>query len=84
MQKEKRKHQIGLNNINNYLDSMNRIKEIPLSTVIEIPFSVAILLITKMIKTSKVIVTIPYINPHTNIQDKLELKIKSDNNDKSN
>ena len=57
---------------------MNKIQPIPLST--------AILLITKMIKTSKVIVTIPYINPHTNIQDKLELKIeiKSDNNDKSN
>ena len=75
MQKEKRKHQIGLNNINNYLDSMNRIKEIPLSTVIEIPLSVAILLITKMIKVSKVHITIPYINPHTNIQDKLQLSI---------
>ena len=46
---------------------MNEIKEIPLST--------AILLITKMIKTSKVNVTIPYINPHTNIQDKLQLSI---------
>ena len=49
---------------------MNKIKEIP-----EIPLSVAILLITKMIKTSKVNVTIPYINPHTNIQDKLQLSI---------
>jgi len=67
VQKEKRKHQIGLNNINNYLDSMNKIKEIPLST--------AILLITKMIKISKVHITIPYINPHTNIQDKLQLSI---------
>ena len=46
---------------------MNEIKEIPLST--------AILLVTKMIKTSKVIVTIPYINPHTNIQDKLQISI---------
>ena len=46
---------------------MNEIKGIPLS--------VAILLITKMVKTSKVNVTIPYINPHTNIQDKLQLSI---------
>ena len=46
---------------------MNEIKGIPLSVVI--------LLITKMIKTSKVNVTIPYINPHTNIQDKLQLSI---------
>ena len=48
---------------------MNEIKGIPLS--------VAILLITKMIKTSKVNVTIPYINPHTNIQDKLQLSISN-------
>ena len=49
---------------------------------IEIPLSIAIRLISKMIKISNITVTIPYINPHTNIQDKLELKIKSDNNDK--
>ena len=49
---------------------MNKIKEIP-----EIPLSTAILLITKMIKVSKVHITIPYINPHTNIQDKLQLSI---------
>ena len=48
-------------------DSMNEIKGIPLS--------VAILLITKMVKTSKVNVTIPYINLHTNIQDKLQISI---------
>ena len=48
---------------------MNEIKGIPLS--------VAILLITKMIKTSKVNVTITYINPHTNIQDKLQLSISN-------
>ena len=53
---------------------MNKIQGIPLST--------AIRLISKMIKISNITVTIPYINPHTNIQDKLELKIKSDNNDK--
>ena len=47
-----------------------------------IPLSTAIRLISKMIKISNITVTIPYINPHTNIQDKLELKIKSDNNDK--
>ena len=46
---------------------MNNIKEIPLS--------VAILLINKMVKISKVNVTIPYINPHSNIQDKLQLSI---------
>jgi len=69
VQKEKRKRQRYLNNTNIYLDSMNKIKEIPLST--------AILLITKMIKISKVNVTIPYINPHTNIQDKLQLSISN-------
>ena len=57
---------------------MNKIQPIPLS----IPLSTAIRLISKMIKISNITVTIPYINPHTNIQDKLELKIKSDNNDK--
>ena len=46
---------------------MNEIKGIPLS--------VAILLITKMVKISKAHITIPYINPHTNIQDKLQLSI---------
>ena len=46
---------------------MNEIKGIPLS--------VAIPLITKMVKISKVNLTIPYINPHTNIQDKLQLSI---------
>ena len=51
---------------------------------ITIPLSIAIRLISKMIKISNITVTIPYINPHTNIQDKLELKIKSDNNDKNN
>ena len=54
---------------------MNKIQPIPLS----IPLSTAIRLISKMIKISNITVTIPYINPHTNIQDKLELKIKSDN-----
>ena len=48
---------------------MNMIKEIPLS--------VAILLINKMVKISKVNVTIPYIHPHTNIQDKLQLSISN-------
>ena len=46
---------------------MDRIKEIPLS--------VALQLINKMVKISKANVTIPYINPHTNIQDKLQLSI---------
>jgi hypothetical protein len=46
---------------------MNGIKEIPLSVALE--------LINKMVKISKVNVTIPYINPHTNIQDKLQLSI---------
>ena len=46
---------------------MDRIKEIPLSVALE--------LINKMVKISKVNVTIPYINPHTNIQDKLQLSI---------
>jgi hypothetical protein len=41
----------------------------------EIPLSVAIRLINKMVKISKVNITIPYINPHTNIQDKLQLSI---------
>ena len=67
MQKEKRKHQRYLNNTNIYLDSMNKIKEIPLSTALE--------LINKMVKIGKVNLTIPYINPHTNIQDKLQLSI---------
>ena len=46
---------------------MNNIKEIPLS--------VAIQLINKMVKISKVNVSIPYINPHSNIQEKLQLSI---------
>ena len=46
---------------------MDRIKEIPLSVALE--------LINKMVKISKVNLTIPYINPHTNIQDKLQLSI---------
>ena len=46
---------------------MDRIKEIPLSVALE--------LINKMVKISKVHITIPYINPHTNIQDKLQLSI---------
>ena len=46
---------------------MNEIKEIPLSVALE--------LINKMVKISKVNLTIPYINPHTNIQDKLQLSI---------
>jgi hypothetical protein len=46
---------------------MNKIKEIPLS--------VALQLINKMVKIGKANVTIPYINPHTNIQEKLQLSI---------
>jgi hypothetical protein len=46
---------------------MNGIKEIPLS--------VALKLINKMVKISNAHITIPYINPHTNIQDKLQLSI---------
>jgi hypothetical protein len=46
---------------------MNKIKEIPLS--------VALQLINKMVKINKVRITIPYINPHTNIQEKLQLSI---------
>jgi hypothetical protein len=46
---------------------MNGIKEIPLSVVIQ--------LINKMVKISKVNVSIPYINPHTNIQEKLQLSM---------
>ena len=49
---------------------MNKIQPIPLST--------AIRLISKMIKISNITVTIPY----NDSKDKLELKIKSDNNDK--
>jgi len=67
VQKEKRKHQRYLNNTNIYLDSMNKIKEIPLS--------VALQLINKMVKINKAHITIPYINPHTNIQEKLQLSI---------
>jgi len=48
---------------------MNEIKEIPLS--------VAIQLINKMVKISEVHITIPYINPHTNIQDKLQFSISN-------
>jgi hypothetical protein len=59
--------------MNNELKTKDILEGIPLSTVIR--------LISKMIKISNITVTIPYINPHTNIQDKLELKIKSDNND---
>ena len=51
---------------------MNKIQPIPLSTIIR--------LISKMIKISNITVTIPY----NDSKDKLELKIKSDNNDKSN
>jgi hypothetical protein len=51
---------------------MNKIQPIPLSA--------AIRLISKMIKISNITVTIPY----NDSKDKLELKIKSDNNDKSN
>ena len=51
---------------------MNKIQPIPLSTVIR--------LISKMIKISNITVTIPY----NDSKDKLELKIKSDSNDKSN
>ena len=43
----------------------------------EIPLSVAIQLINKMVKISKVNITIPYINPHTNIQDKLQFSISN-------
>ena len=46
---------------------MNNIKEIPLSVALE--------LINKMVKISKVNVSIPYINPHSNIQEKLQLSI---------
>ena len=46
---------------------MDKIKEIPLSVTIQ--------LINKMVKISKANVTIPYINPHTNIQDKLHISI---------
>ena len=46
---------------------MNKIKEIPLS--------VALQLINKMVKISKANITIPYINPHSNIQEKLQLSI---------
>ena len=49
--------------------TMNKIQPIPLST--------AIRLISKMIKISNITVTIPY----NDSKDKLELKIKSDNND---
>ena len=49
---------------------MNKIQPISLST--------AIRLISKMIKISNITVTIPY----NDSKDKLELKIKSDNNDK--
>ena len=52
---------------------MNKIQPIPLS----IPLSTAIRLISKMIKISNITVTIPY----NDSKDKLELKIKSDNND---
>jgi len=51
---------------------MNKIQPIPLSA--------AIRLISKMIKISNITVTIPY----NDSKDKLELKIKSDNNDKNN
>jgi hypothetical protein len=51
---------------------MNKIQPIPLSAVIR--------LISKMIKISNITVTIPY----NDSKDKLELKIKSDNNDKNN
>jgi len=50
---------------------MNKIQPIALST--------AIRLISKMIKISNITVTIPY----NDSKDKLELKIKSDNNDKN-
>ena len=43
----------------------------------EIPLSVALQLINKMVKINKVNITIPYINPHTNIQDKLQLSISN-------
>ena len=48
---------------------MNNIKEIPLSVALE--------LINKMVKISKVNVSIPYINPHSNIQEKLQLSISN-------
>ena len=48
---------------------MNKIQPISLSTDIR--------LISKMIKISNITVTIPY----NDSKDKLELKIKSDNND---
>jgi hypothetical protein len=41
----------------------------------EIPLSVAIQLINKMVKISNAHITIPYINPHTNIQEKLQFSI---------
>jgi hypothetical protein len=55
------------------MNKNRRIKK--LDMIKEIPLSVAIRLINKMVKISKVNVTIPYINPHTNIQDKLQLSI---------
>ena len=55
------------------MNKNRRIKK--LDMIKEIPLSVAIRLINKMVKISKVHVTIPYINPHTNIKDKLQLSI---------
>ena len=49
-----------------------------MNTIQGIPLSTAIRLISKMIKISNITVTIPY----NDSKDKLELKIKSDNNDK--
>ena len=49
-----------------------------MNTIQTIPLSTAIRLISKMIKISNITVTIPY----NDSKDKLELKIKSDNNDK--
>ena len=51
-----------------------------MNTIQPISLSTAIRLISKMIKISNITVTIPY----NDSKDKLELKIKSDNNDKSN
>ena len=49
-----------------------------MNTIQPIPLSTAIRLISKMIKIGNITVTIPY----NDSKDKLELKIKSDNNDK--
>lgn len=59
---------------------MNKDKKISvnrMNTIQPIPLSTAIRLISKMIKISNITVTIPY----NDSKDKLELKIKSDNND---